>query len=181
LTSFRTATHLFGENAFRRFTVGTHKSHDGKWESKFNASLYDAMMGVFCTFATSKDKNQFYAASDAIREGIIDLMVTNQDFIDAILLGTSGMPQVKARFSLLHSLSDDILRDHSPQPRAFTKEMKQGLFLKNPTCALCGQGIEHLDDASVDHIRQYWRGGKTIPENARLTHRYCNNARPRHL
>ena len=33
--------------------------------------------------------------------------------------------------------------------------------------------------AAVDHIEQYWRGGKTIPENARLTHRYCNMARPR--
>ncbi|HOO52398.1 MAG TPA: hypothetical protein PLK94_14045 [Alphaproteobacteria bacterium] len=31
----------------------------------------------------------------------------------------------------------------------------------------------------MDHIEQYWTGGKTIPENARLTHRYCNMARPR--
>jgi uncharacterized protein with ParB-like and HNH nuclease domain len=30
-----------------------------------------------------------------------------------------------------------------------------------------------------DHIKQYWTGGQTIPENARLTHRYCNTARPR--
>jgi HNH endonuclease len=37
-----------------------------------------------------------------------------------------------------------------------------------------------FDDAAVDHIEQYWRGGKTILENARLAHRYCNGARPRH-
>ncbi|MDP2858918.1 MAG: hypothetical protein Q8P50_13205 [Bacillota bacterium] len=28
-------------------------------------------------------------------------------------------------------------------------------------------------------MEQYWVGGRTIPENARLTHRYCNGARPR--
>jgi len=40
--------------------------------------------------------------------------------------------------------------------------------------------IRGIDDAAVDHIEQYWLGGKTIPENARLAHRYCNMARPRH-
>jgi hypothetical protein len=34
-----------------------------------------------------------------------------------------------------------------------------------------------VDDTEVDHIEHYWRGGKTIPENARLTHRYCNRVR----
>jgi len=36
-----------------------------------------------------------------------------------------------------------------------------------------------IDDAAIDHIQQYGQGGQTIPENARLTHRYCNLARPR--
>ena len=39
-------------------------------------------------------------------------------------------------------------------------------------------GIRKVDSA-VDHIEQYWMGGKTIPENARLTHRFCNWSRPR--
>jgi len=34
-----------------------------------------------------------------------------------------------------------------------------------------------LPAQAVDHIEMYWKGGKTIPENARLTHRYCNWAR----
>src|SRR5664280_1704171 len=49
----------------------------------------------------------------------------------------------------------------------------------NNTCAICGNRILNIDDAAVDHIKQYWTGGKTIPENARLAHRFCNNARPR--
>lgn len=44
---------------------------------------------------------------------------------------------------------------------------------------ICGQKIHNIDDAAVDHIEQYWRGGQTIPDNARLTHRYCNVARSR--
>ena len=39
------------------------------------------------------------------------------------------------------------------------------------------QSIHNIDDSEVDHIEHYWKGGKTVPENARLTHRYCNRQR----
>lgn len=29
---------------------------------------------------------------------------------------------------------------------------------------ICKQQIESVDDAEIDHIEFYWRGGKTIPE-----------------
>jgi len=76
-------------------------------------------------------------------------------------------------------LVEDILSNCEKQPRCFSNKMKRELFEKNPICAICGNGIHHIDDAAVDHIEQYWRGGKTDPENARLTHRYCNSARPK--
>jgi dissimilatory sulfite reductase (desulfoviridin) alpha/beta subunit len=56
---------------------------------------------------------------------------------------------------------------------------KEELYKKNRKCEICGQAIADVDDAAVDHIEQYWAGGKTIPENARLTHRFCNWARPK--
>jgi len=37
--------------------------------------------------------------------------------------------------------------------------------------------ISKATTASANHVEQYWRGGRTIPENARLAHRYCNLAR----
>lgn len=58
-------------------------------------------------------------------------------------------------------------------------KLKEELMDNDPTCAICGQRIGSVDDAALDHIKQYWMGGKTIPENARLTHRYCNWSRPR--
>jgi hypothetical protein len=168
---------LFGnERAFKRFYAGDQSNPVGRWEpKKFNASLYDILMGVF----HDKDKNQVYAALDSLREGIIDLMATNRDFNDAIELGTSAIDSVKRRFDLMREVVEGVLKDHKIQPRCFSQALKQELFDHNPTCGLCNQTIQQVDDAAVDHIEQYWRGGKTIPENARLAHRYCNCARPR--
>jgi hypothetical protein len=168
---------LFGnDRAFKRFYGGDEKNPSGRWEpKKFNASLYDVLMGVF----HDKDKNQVYAALDSLREAIVDLMATNRRFNDAIQLSTSSVDNVKLRFDIIRQTVEGVLRDHVVQPRCFTRALKQELFDKNPTCQICHQTIQQLDDAAVDHIEQYWRGGKTIPENARLAHRYCNCARPR--
>lgn len=167
---------LFGDSAFRRFYRGSESNPNGLWESQqFNTSLYDVMMGVF----HSKDKNRVYAALDSIREGLIDLMTTNPEFIDAITLGTSEIDRVTKRFDLVRHLVDDLLQNHRSQPRCFSRALKKELYDADATCAICNNTIDHMDDAAVDHIDQYWKGGKTIPENARLTHRYCNMARAR--
>lgn len=167
---------LFGNAAFKRYLRGTEENPNGTWEpKKFNASLYDVLMGVFY----DRDKNQVYSQLDALREGIIDLMTTNEEFINAVLFGTSDIARVRKRFDLMRMLVDDILGTTHKQPRCFSLALKKELFEANPACKICGQAIQTIDDAAVDHIEQYWRGGQTIPENARLTHRYCNWARPR--
>jgi len=168
---------LFGDDrAFKRFYTGDETNPSGRWEpKKFNASLYDVLMGVF----HDKDKNQVYAALDSLREGIIDLMATSRGFNDAIELGTSAVDSVRRRFDLMREIVEGVLKDHRSQARCFSQALKQELFDRNPKCGICNQAIQQIDDAAVDHIEQYWRGGKTIPENARLAHRYCNSARPR--
>ena len=165
---------LFGKNAFKRFHCGDERNPNGEWEEKrFNSSLYDVWMGTFY----NKDKNQVYASLDALRESLIDLMASNEGFIDAILIGTSSPKKVQKRFDIARSVIDDVLGNCESQPRCFSSKVKQELFDKDPTCAICNQRINHIDDAAVDHVEQYWRGGKTIHENARLSHRYCNTAR----
>jgi len=162
--------------AFKRYYPGDKANPNGQWErKKFNASLYDVLMGVLC----DKDKNQVMAALDALREGWMDLLANNADFNRAIQLSTSSEDMVRLRFDMARQWVEGVLREHRVQPRCFTRELKNTLFETNPTCAICNQSISEVDDAAVDHIEQYWRGGKTIPENARLTHRYCNMARPR--
>jgi hypothetical protein len=45
------------------------------------------------------------------------------------------------------------------EPRVFSLQRKASLFHVCQTCAMCRQRIEELDDAEVDHVEEYWRGG----------------------
>ena len=167
---------LFGENAFRRFHAGTEENPNGEWEkTRFNASLYDVLMGVLCEV----DKNRVYGSLDSLREALIDLMTSNPDFVESILIGTSDRDRVRKRFDLVRATVELALKAAPQQERCFSLKLKQSMYDEDPTCGLCGQRIQSLDDAAMDHIEQYWRGGQTVPENARLAHRFCNNSRPR--
>jgi hypothetical protein len=106
-------------------------------------------------------------------------MTENQEFIDAIELSTSSLQAVTKRFDLWRVNLQNILGVGRKEPRLFSLQFKKILYDKNETCAICGQNISEIDDSAIDHIVQYWTGGKTIPENARLVHRYCNWARSR--
>jgi hypothetical protein len=167
---------MFGKQAFKRFYKGDGNNPSGRWEpQKINVSLYDILMDSFAR----EDKNIIYQNLDAIRESLIDLMTNNQDFIDSIELGTSSEKMIKRRFAIWRKTLEDITGIGNKEPRCFSRELKESLFKANNACKICGQSIIDIDDSAVDHIQQYWCGGKTIPENARLTHRYCNWARPR--
>lgn len=167
---------LFDNKAFKRLYRGTKNNPNGNWETKrFNTSLYDVYMDYFAR----ADKNVVFSHLDQIREAIIDLMTTNDEFIESIEIGTSEERRVKKRFDLFRTTIDRIIENQSKQPRCFSFEIKEDLFTTNSSCALCGNQILNIDDAAVDHIHQYWLGGQTIPENARLTHKYCNAIRPR--
>lgn len=168
---------LLDLHAFKRFYRGDEKNPDGRWEEKaFNASLYDVLMWSFAT----TDRNQVQRNLDAIREALINLMAEDQIFIDSIELSTSSLVSISKRFDKWRSVLNSVLEsDGAREPRLFTLALKQELFKTSSTCGICNQNISHIDDAAVDHVEQYWQGGRTIPENARLAHRYCNWSRPR--
>jgi hypothetical protein len=167
---------LLGKNAFKRYYRGDEHTPQGRWEAKkFNASVFDILMWSMAR----ADKNQVMASLDAIREALISLMTEDEAFIDSIELSTSSIKAVHARFDKWRLALDAVLKTSPKQARCFTKALKQSLFDSNPTCALCNQQIIEIDDAAVDHVKMYWLGGATIPENARLAHRYCNWARPK--
>jgi len=167
---------MLGKNAFKRFYKGTASDPTGYWEpKKFNASLYDILMYTFAR----EDKNTVYQNLDSIREALIYLMTESQEFIDAIELSTSSLQAVTKRFDLWRLTLQDIIGIGKKEARCFSMQLKEALFKGNNTCAICEQKIQEIDDSAIDHIKQYWAGGKTIPENARLTHRYCNWARSR--
>ena len=165
---------VFGNNAFKRFMPGTEKDLNGFWEKrKINQALFDVIMFGF----TQYEKNQVVGLTDSVREELIWLMTHDKEFIDSILISTSSRDKVYTRFEKwTHSLKE-VLGTPKKGERIFSLSLKEQLFNANQTCALCNQRIHTVDDGEVDHIEFYWKGGKTIPSNARLVHRYCNRAR----
>ena len=167
---------LLGKNAFRKFVRGDEQDPNGHWGMQtINASLYDILMWSFA----NKDKNLVMSNLDSIKEELINLMTFNEEFINSIEYWTSGKLNVQKRFDIWRNALDAILANQIKQPRCFSYSLKKELYDEESTCQICGNEISHIDDAAIDHINQYWLGGKTIPENARLTHRYCNWARSR--
>ena len=164
---------LFGEHAFKRFSIGNKENQDGTWNDTVVVSLYEVTMDSMARIDTSVLMRHL----DALREALINLIATNDDFILSITRASADRGSVNTRFRLWNEVVESIIKDDRADARCFSKALKQRLYDTDPTCAICGQHISCLDDAAVDHIEQYWAGGKTIPENARLAHRYCNCAR----
>jgi hypothetical protein len=166
----------FDKNSFKRYYKGKEGQPNGYWEpKKFNTSLYDILMYSFA----KEDKNKTFQNLDSIKEALVILMTEDQDFVDSIELSTSSVQAVTTRFDKWRLTLKGILGINQKEPRCFSYKLKEEMMAADPTCAICNQRIQSTDDAAIDHIKQYWTGGKTIPENARLTHRYCNWARPR--
>ena len=164
---------VFGEKAFRRYSVGTPKNPNGRWERSVNKALYDCVMFWFARY----EKRQIIDKKDAIRDALIRLCVDDLDFLDAITLGTGDAARVKTRFEIWGDELRKIVNTPANERRLFTYAEKQQLFDFDPTCAICKQRIETLDDAAVDHKTAFSKGGSTDSENAQLAHRYCNRVK----
>lgn len=164
---------VFGANAFRRWSVGNDQRPDGQWESKLNVALWDTLLYSFAFFK----KRQILPVADTIREEFLDLMSTDDTFVDFIGRTTDKPDRVRYRADTWRKRLESVVSVPAREGRAFSRSLKESFHANDPTCAICGQHIHAPEDAEVDHIKHYWRGGATIPENARLTHRYCNRAR----
>lgn len=167
---------VFGKHAFKKYKRDDNNPNQGLWEPTIiNSSLYDIIMYSFAVL----NKEIIIRYSDKIRDALINLMVDDQDFIDSIEKATSSAKQVHYRFTTWMNTVRSVTENAQPQPRCFTYSLKKQMFEADNTCKICNNKIHSIDDAAVDHIKPYSEGGMTTPENARLTHRYCNWSRPR--
>jgi|GEM_PF-957519 len=174
--SVRLSKIVLGDKAFHRFVPGSNEDPNGYYEKKMNKGLFDIIMFGF----TMYDENQIVPNSDTIREELLWMMTHEEDFVNAISgSGTDSKDKTLTRFDKWLSALKEIVGIPMTEPRTFSYQYKKQLWESNSICAICRQRIQIVDDAEVDHVEQYWRGGKTIPSNAQLTHRYCNRSRPR--
>jgi hypothetical protein len=166
---------VFGTRAFRRYSIGDERGPDGNWEagSKLNIALWDTVLYTF----TYYERRQIVPISDAIREAFLDLLATDNTFIDYIGRTTDKPDRVKYRAETWKRRIDELVNTPANEARAFSFALKQRLYDADPSCAICSQHIHTPHDAEIDHVVHYWRGGRTVCENARLTHRYCNRKR----
>jgi hypothetical protein len=163
---------VFGSHAFRRFNAGGDANPNGAWETReLNVGLWDTVLYTLSLY----DKRQIIPIADALVEEFLDLVTHDERFIAYITSTTDKPDRVVYRAETWRQRVQQLVA--SPEPRGFARALKQQWYDADPTCRLCGQHIRGLDDAEADHIRHYWRGGPTLPDNGRLVHRYCNRAR----
>ena len=165
---------VFGKTAFRRYSYVGEDKKKGNWTTtRINMALFDIQMCGFVNYS----KNEVLNKADYIREAILEMMINNQTFIDSILIQTSNKEVLKKRFKIWLGKLDEIIGNRSYQKRIFPFSIKQELFNTNPYCAISNQRILAIEDAEVDHIVPYSKGGKTEIKNAQLVMRYFNRAK----
>lgn len=166
---------VFGKEAFR--IKRDRRGGGGFWAPRVNASVFQAVASSFARYSMPV----IVANSDTIFEEYVDMM-SDQRFIDCVTKATGDAGNIKYAFETWNTRLQAVVQtngDTNRNPRSFSRSLKDELYEFNQDCALCGNRITSIHDAHVDHVEQYWRGGKTIPENARLAHRACNQSRPR--
>lgn len=167
---------VFGEQAFRKFSIGSDRSPAGTWERQLNRPLFDVVMWGF----TRYDKNQIMANADAIRDALVDLMTSSPSFIEAITVAVGDKTKTQFRFEIWNETLKELISVPASS-RVFDGSLRRRLFDLQPECAICNQAIHTIDDAHVDHVYPYALGGETTSENAQLTHRFCNQRKGKKL
>lgn len=167
---------VFGDKAFRRWTSGQSASESGHWDGKLNIALWDTLLYGFAFY----EKRQIVHAADAIREEFLHLLANDPVFVDYIGRSTDKPERVLYRARIWLDRLNAVVTVPANETRAFSRKLKAEMHARDPSCTICKQHIQTSDDAEVDHVLHYWRGGATIPANSRLTHRHCNRARAGH-
>ena len=166
----------FGKTIKLCHTVfGTRAFRSTKSTGRLNSTLFYA---ITCSFQRHA-ANHLIRSGDAINELYFNLLTDNElmqhwDKKRSIRSITTFLEEWEKGLKYIL----DTYQEGSGN-RFFSKRLKVELYSKDPTCSICGQEIRFIEDAAMDHHEQYWHGGLTVPENARLVHRHCNNSRPR--
>ena len=157
---------IFGDRGFRFSSTST----------TVNASIFQVLSVSF----TDYDLGALTRSADAIHEAYLDLVSTDEHWSDCISKATGGHDRISYTFETWNKRLEQVMENSEPNDstRLFSRELKENLYEQSNICEICRQKISHVNDAALDHDKHYWRGGRTIPENARLVHRYCNATRP---
>lgn len=173
--SMRACVTVFGDKAFRLRYGGESKKQRGEWAGRPNAAIFQVISESF----THYDLGQITRRADAIFEEYVDLVSNDSKWVEYVRIATGESNRLSYVFDTWHQRLALAIDQELPNDsqRIFSKSLKEEMFQQSRECAICGQKIILLMDAALDHDLHYWRGGQTVPENARLVHRHCNATR----
>ena len=167
---------VFGEHGFRLKKADPRSSTSaGPWSPTCNASIFQCVATSFADYSIETiTKN-----ADRIYEEYLDLIGNDHRWVDCVSKRTTDTSRVTYVFETWRNRLQALVSTHDTErnERAFSQGLKRQMFDSNANCTMCKNEIKMIDDAVLDHEEHYWRGGKTIPENARLAHRFCNASR----
>ncbi len=167
---------VFGDQGFRLESGKTREPASvGEWNPRVNAAVFQAVATSFAKY----DLGQITRNADGIYEAYLDLITRDDTWVGGVGGANQNSDNIRYTFDTWEKQLSLVMKEGSPNDghRFFSRSLKREMFDSNRVCHLCGQEIRLLDDAALDHEVHYWRGGATVPENARLTHRYCNSSR----
>ena len=165
---------VFGGYGFRlkNETVRPASKSGGEWATRLNMAIFPLVATGF----VKHDLGRVTRAADAIYEEYLEMINTDSQWVDRVRAHPSSPRASSTRSGSGTARLEQVLApfDSNDGQRVFSRGLKEEMFKANATCSLCNQRITLMDDAVRDHDFQYWRGAKTVPENARLAHRLCN-------
>lgn len=158
---------IFGDRGFR---VDPEKSRG------FKPAIFQVMMVSF----TDYDLGLLTRSADSIFEEYLDLLQTDSHWVECVTNFPDDYDRISYAFDTWKERLKEAVKNAEPNDsqRCFSRAEKEAMFDRSDFCEICGQKISHINDATLDHDRHWWRGGKTVLENARLVHRHCNATRP---
>lgn len=138
---------------------------------------------IFVSIYRLEDKNNVLLNATKIRESLIETFEHNPAYIQTTINNATNALNTNTRISIVSTLINDIISNSEVKldpKRTFTIEEKFELWqqekLKNGKiiCPICGNEIFMFNDAEVDHIIPWSKGGRTVLSNAQITHKICN-------
>jgi 5-methylcytosine-specific restriction endonuclease McrA len=114
-------------------------------------------------------------APKALKDSLLDFVENQPEPYKESVLGAIRQ---KAKRETRVKLLKGVILKHSKaldKTRLFGDTLKQKFWRKGHICQICGKEIRRYQDATLDHIEPWAKGGKTVESNAQLAHKKCNH------
>lgn len=161
LDNIRKIKLILGPNCFKH----------GLTDSKFMATYYDCFLLLFSKY----NINSLIKNKDTIRNRI-KIAVKTEEFLQTIKRSSVSKSNINKRVEIILNEINDLIINLD-EKRTFSYKQKEEFFKKNNICSICNNVIDSIDDANVDHIIPWSKGGKTTLDNAQITHEFCNKSK----